>query len=242
MIIILLITTNIYSALKAVEYRNHINDFLYKYLYLLDRLSQREIYRDANKHILVEKGDKKRIVFIGTQVTLKWPMNEQLADFECINRGIWGQRFEGVYLRFRQDVISLNPDAVVIEMASYNFRPHIKVYYYRDYLQNMVELSLFHNILPVLTTIITPAPFRKEFDYQNMKDSIYAFNQWIRQYAQKNNLPICDFDGILKGQKGYIALDKAANSVEPNEKGFQLLSDELKRILKVKINECKKRK
>jgi hypothetical protein len=229
--IIILLLTNSYSIIKALEYRNHINDYLYKYVHLLEELSQIKVYEKANRQITLKNPGKKRVIFFGTQVTAKWPLEKYFHSVEVINRGIVGQRFEGLMLRFRNDVIKLNPDVMVLEIASFHVRPFYKMNLMKDYIQNMVELSQIHGIVPVLTTVITPVPFKKEFSYQEVVDSIHALNQWLKNYAQKKLILFCDFDSILKSQSGYISIDMAMNNVEPNETGYALISRELEKLI-----------
>lgn len=61
------------------------------------------------------KGEK-RVVFMGNSITIGWLHNcpEFFKDRPYINRGISGQTTPQMLIRFRQDVIDLQPKVVVI--------------------------------------------------------------------------------------------------------------------------------
>ena len=73
-------------------------------------------YQDENRLVgLPEKG-KQRVVFMGDSITEEWS-NLYPGYFDTkgyINRGIGGQTTPQMLIRFKPDVIDLEPDIVVI--------------------------------------------------------------------------------------------------------------------------------
>ena len=73
-------------------------------------------YQDENRLVgLPEKG-KQRVVFMGDSITEEWS-NLYPGYFDTkgyINRGIGGQTTPQMLVRFKPDVIDLEPDIVVI--------------------------------------------------------------------------------------------------------------------------------
>ena len=73
-------------------------------------------YAEENKRILSSSSFEERMIFMGDSITEEWgklyPVFFQ-NDFS-INRGIGGQTTPQMLVRFRQDVIGLNPKAVFI--------------------------------------------------------------------------------------------------------------------------------
>ena len=141
--------TIVYVGYKAWEYRSNINYWLDKYLLVIDEFSGTDTYRSANSELQSEKIIPGRIVFFGTQVINDWPLDKFFPDYETIDRGVIGQRAAGFLLRFRQDVIELRPEYVLIEISSYNFRPNTRADEIYDYVVSMVELAQFNNIQPM---------------------------------------------------------------------------------------------
>ena len=70
-------------------------------------------YDAQNKEVNLEK-NKDRVVFMGNSITEGWShyMPEMFDNQKYINRGIGGQTTPQMLLRFRQDVIALEPKIV----------------------------------------------------------------------------------------------------------------------------------
>ena len=73
-------------------------------------------FRKQNKSLGLPAQGEQRVVFMGNSITEGWP-NKDPEFFEnpnYINRGIGGQTTPQMLLRFRADVIALQPKVVVI--------------------------------------------------------------------------------------------------------------------------------
>src|SRR5438105_15504536 len=55
-----------------------------------------------------------RVIFFGDSITDLWKLDEYFRDKPYINRGIGGQTTPQMLVRFRQDVINLQPRVGVI--------------------------------------------------------------------------------------------------------------------------------
>ena len=71
-------------------------------------------YRDENAHLKPPAPEEKRVVFFGDSITDAWPLPEYFPGKPYVNRGIGGQTTAQMLVRFQQDVIALQPKAVVI--------------------------------------------------------------------------------------------------------------------------------
>ena len=73
-------------------------------------------FSNDNKTIIAQKQDKQRIVFMGDSITQYWDTGSEniFNNPHFINRGISGQTTSQMLLRFRQDVVALKPQKVVI--------------------------------------------------------------------------------------------------------------------------------
>ena len=69
-------------------------------------------YKEENLK-LVREGTKEGIIFMGDSITEEWGriMPEFFSNKQYINRGIGGQTTPQMLIRFRQDVIDLNPES-----------------------------------------------------------------------------------------------------------------------------------
>ena len=57
---------------------------------------------------------ENRVVFMGDSITEGWHLDQSFPGKPYINRGISGQTTPQMLVRFRQDVIHLEPKVVVI--------------------------------------------------------------------------------------------------------------------------------
>src|SRR5580765_2917486 len=123
-----------------------------------------EKYADANTS--VKPGS---VVFMGNSITEGWA--RQRPDFFSANnytgRGISGQTSSQMLVRFRQDVISLKPKAVVILAGINDIAQNIGFISLENILGNimsMAELAKANGIKPILCSVLPAAafPWRKE--------------------------------------------------------------------------------
>ena len=226
--------TIFYVGYKAYEYRTHINHFLEKYRHVSQEFSARNSYQTVNSQIVSDTTNSNRVVFFGTQTTKKYDLKKYYPEYEAINRGVNGQRVAGYLLRFKQDVLDLAPKAVVLEISSYNFRPENSIKEIQDYTELLAQLSSYNDIVPILTTVIKPkkefsaTTDLKEFGEYNLFDSVDVYNTWLRNYTDKYQYNLVDVSKLLGDSNGYLRKNYALNLVEPNAKGYNILTIEIK--------------
>src|SRR5205809_7906969 len=73
-------------------------------------------YRDENAKLPPPGKDEQRVVFIGDSITDGWGRrtNDFFPGKPYVNRGISGQTTPQMLVRFRADVVALDPAVVVI--------------------------------------------------------------------------------------------------------------------------------
>ncbi len=71
-------------------------------------------YRAANAALPPPAAGEKRVVFFGDSITDSWKLDESFPSKPYVNRGIGGQTTSQMLVRFRQDVINLQPKVVVV--------------------------------------------------------------------------------------------------------------------------------
>lgn len=114
-------------------------------------------YRDANAALpATEKG---RVVFYGDSITEYWakPPNAFFPGKPFVGRGMSGQTTPQLPVRFRQDVIDLHPEAVVILAGTNDVAGNpgpMTAEMTEENLMSMAELALAHKIKVVLCSIM----------------------------------------------------------------------------------------
>jgi len=223
----------VYVGIKGWEYRSHINHFLEKYTHVVREFSARELYLEANKALRSDTTITGRVVFMGTQVTQDWPLKESFPDLEPINRGVFGQRLAGFPLRFYSDVVNLRPEAVVVEISSFQFRPQYSTEEIAEWVAMMVDLAEAHRIVPIIPTVIPPrrgTTLEEAGDYR-ISDTVTAFNSWLRAELTRRDLPLCDFAKVMTDSSGGLMVDLSITAVDISDKGYAVMTRELGRVL-----------
>ncbi|MGD1980969.1 MAG: GDSL-type esterase/lipase family protein, partial [Flavobacteriaceae bacterium] len=75
-----------------------------------------QAFKEANSKLAPLEENEKRIVFMGNSITIGWLQThpEFFKNSSYVNRGIGGQTTPQMLVRFRTDVVDLDPAAVVI--------------------------------------------------------------------------------------------------------------------------------
>lgn len=170
---------------------------------------------------------KPRVVFMGSSVIEFW-RSLDAAYFEkrnFIDRGISGQISPQMLVRFRADVIDLQPKAVVILAGSNDIAKDTSQAVYgriMNNIQSMVDLAKQHQIKVFLCTYvpISDYPWRRGL---HPAGKIMTLNKMIRAYAGKENISILDFFTPLANKENGQRAELTRDGVHPNLKGYQLL-------------------
>jgi len=79
-----------------------------------DDFGQLSRYHDANAALKPPAAGENRVVFFGDSITDIWHLDQYFPGKPYLNRGIGGQTTPQMLVRFRQDVIDLDPRIVII--------------------------------------------------------------------------------------------------------------------------------
>jgi lysophospholipase L1-like esterase len=168
-----------------------------------------------------------RVVFMGNSITDGW-INKSPDFFSknpYIDRGIGGQTTPQMLIRFRQDVINLNPEVVVIlaginDIAGNTGPSSLEMI--EDNLSSMAQLAKANGIKVVLCSVLPAAafPWRPEVD---PAQKVIDLNKWIKDFAQKNNFVYVNYyDAMVDKRKG-LPEKLSADGVHPNEAGYKIM-------------------
>jgi len=107
---------------------------------------------------------------------------------------VYGQTSSQVLLRFEQDVVSLQPETVVILAGTNDVARHLEESETEANYLAMAELSranrirvVFASLLPVHNTLDSGLVFRRPVE------KIKSLNTWIKGYSEANNIIYLDF-------------------------------------------------
>jgi lysophospholipase L1-like esterase len=195
-----------------------------------DDFGQLARYRDANSSLKAPAPGENRVVFFGDSITDIWKLEDYFAGKPYINRGIGGQTTPQMLARFRQDVIDLHPQVVVILAGTNDIAGNTGPMSLGDIEANyssMAELARAHNIRVVFSSILPVhnyTPKAQEFFAQRPPEKILELNRWLKDYCAAKTLAYLDYFNSMVDEKGLLKRDLAEDGLHPNPAGYKIMA------------------
>lgn len=186
-------------------------------------------YQAADEELKPPAPGEDRVVFMGDSITDFWGRNPGTAFFPgkpYINRGISGQTTPQMLVRFRQDVIALQPKVVLILAGINDIAQNTGPMTPQDTennLMSMCDLARQNNIRVVLASV-TPAiafPWRPAIQ---PAAQIQNLNQWMKQYAASKGYVYLDYFSAMAGDDGGMKPGLASDGVHPTPAGYEIMA------------------
>jgi lysophospholipase L1-like esterase len=183
-------------------------------------------FREADAQLPVPAPGENRVVFMGDSITEGWHLDQSFPGKPYINRGVSGQTTPQMLVRFRQDVIHLEPKVVVIFAGTNDIAGNTgpeTLQQIEDNLASMAELATANHIRVVLCSI-TPA-----FDYPWQPGlapahKIDMINAWARGYAADKGFVYVDFHSAMKDAEDGLPPSLSHDGVHPNPAGYAIMA------------------
>ncbi len=184
-------------------------------------------FKEANSTVPKLQENENRIVFMGNSITIGW-LNNRPEFFEnkpYINRGISGQTTPQMLIRFRQDVIDLNPKVVTILAGTNDIAGNTgpsTLEMIMDNLKGMAELAHANGIKVILSSTL-PA-----YDYPwkpglEPSGKIIALNKMIKEYAETNGHIYLDYFSAMVDERNGLPKKYAEDEVHPTVEGYKVM-------------------
>lgn len=201
-------------------------------------------YENANTKVTTAPD----MVLMGDSITDNWASID--PDFfeqnNFIGRGISGQTVSQMIVRFKQDVLNLNPKVVAImagtndlcqQMAGMAYYPDATMF---DNTVAMCELALAHG-MKVLLCSVTPCSSYMPIPTLDAGTRIVELNKKLKAYADsQKNVTYVDYFTPLANEKNGLDKELSLDGVHPMAPGYvtmeQILIDAYKSVTKSKKN------
>lgn len=182
-------------------------------------------YGSENTELAEPKPGEKRVIFLGDDITENWP-EKFFAGKPYLNRGIAQQTSPQMLVRFRQDVISLDPAVVIIQAGANDIArltgPGTQGMMVENF-QSMVELAQLHGIKVVLASILPVCDCTETQTVQRPIGKIRGMNAWLREYAEEKGAVYLDYYSALTDDRE-MKPELTTNGFLPNEAGYSLMA------------------
>lgn len=184
-------------------------------------------YRDADRSLPLPSPGRPRVVLLGDSITQSWDLADvQLPGVEVLNRGISGQTTPQMLVRFRQDVVELQPAAVHILAGTNDLAGNTgptTLEAIENNLSSMVEIAVANHIAVVLASVLPTVDYPWRSGLQPA-GRIVALNSWLRAYAQRRGLVYADYYSAVVDGHGGFKSTLADDGVHPNKAGYAVMS------------------
>ena len=187
-------------------------------------------YEKANLELKLHTKAKNRVVFMGNSITEGWVIMrpEFFKNRDYINRGIGGQTTPQMLLRFRPDVIDLNPKVVIILAGTNDIAGntgYTSLETIIDNIKSMAEIANANGIKVIISSILPAIEYlwKPGLDPATM---IIKINKALKAYAKENNFIYLDYYSAMVEDKGGLKVPDytAANDlVHPNKAGYLVM-------------------
>lgn len=195
-----------------------------------DDYGQLARYRDANAGLKPPAAGEDRVIFFGDSITDLWKVGESFPGKPYVNRGIGGQTTSQMLVRFRQDVINLQPKAVVVLAGTNDIAGNTGRISNEDIeanLTSIAELARAHNIRMIFSSILPVNNYTsesQEFYASRPRDRILTVNRWLQDYCRTNKLVYLDYFTAMVDDKGLLKRDLAQDGLHPNKAGYAVMT------------------
>jgi lysophospholipase L1-like esterase len=187
-------------------------------------------YRAANAAIGAPTAGEQRVIFFGDSISDNWHLDRYFPGKGYINRGIGGQTTSQMLVRFRQDVIDLQPHVVVILAGTNDIAGNTGPISVDDIERNyatLAELARVHHIVTIFSSV-TPVngdvPAARELFDTRPPGEVLALNTWLKNYSAANGDIYLDYFSAMIDERGLMRPGISVDGLHPNDAGYKIMT------------------
>ena len=194
-------------------------------------------YAEENRQLMQKGSVEDRVVFMGNSITEGWVAIDGVffSSNGYVGRGISGQTSSQFLVRFRQDVINLQPEVVVINAGTNDVAENTGPYREDDTFGNivsMVELARANGIKVILTSVLPAASFSWNPSVTDAPAKIASLNARIKAYADRQGLPYVDYyAALVQGDEKALNAAYTRDGVHPTLEGYKVMEPLVKEVI-----------
>lgn len=185
-------------------------------------------YRDANAKVGAPAPNENRVVFMGNSITDIWIKIDPdfFKDHPYLDRGISGQTTPQMLIRFRPDVIRLDPKVVLILAGTNDIAGNTgpsTLGMIEDNLASMAQLGEANHIKVILCSVLPASKYPWRLTVKNVAQKIVELNKWIEKYAHDHGEIYLNYYPALVNNEGGMLAKYSKDGVHPNLAGYRVM-------------------
>ncbi len=166
------------------------------------------------------KQDQGAVVFFGDSITQGWgdDMKGAFGEMKVANRGISGDTTRGMLIRLQEDVLSLNPSAVVMLMGTNDLEEGASASQIAGNVRLIIAAMKQHRAdLPIILNLVFPSSETKK----RPVDQIRQINESLAAVAKGDDqITVVDTWTLFAGEDGDAKAAEFPDLLHPNEAGY----------------------
>ncbi len=166
------------------------------------------------------KQDQGAVVFFGDSITQGWgdDMKGAFGEMKVANRGISGDTTRGMLIRLQEDVLSLNPSAVVMLMGTNDLEEGASASQIAGNVRLIIAAMKQHRAdLPIILNLVFPSSETKK----RPVDQIKQINESLAAVAKGDDqITVVDTWTLFAGEDGDAKAAEFPDLLHPNEAGY----------------------
>ncbi|MDA9000041.1 GDSL-type esterase/lipase family protein [Flavobacteriaceae bacterium] len=186
-------------------------------------------YEQSNSE-LKKINEPDRVVFIGNSITEGWSNFDKdfFINNPFVNRGIGGQTTPQMLIRFKPDVVNLNPKAVVILAGINDIAGNTGPVTIENIAENIISMAEIAKANEIKVFICSTLP-AIDFPWSPGMEpgpKVVKLNTILKNYCDSNNIPYVDYFSAMSDEKGGLKVPEyttADDLVHPNLVGYKVM-------------------
>ena len=186
-------------------------------------------YEQSNSE-LKKINEPDRVVFMGNSITEGWSFLDKdfFKNNPFVNRGIGGQTTPQMLIRFKPDVVNLNPKAVVILAGINDIAGNTGPVTIENIAENIISMAEIAKANEIKVFICSTLP-AIDFPWSPGMEpgpKVVKLNSILKNYCDSNNIPYVDYFSAMSDEKGGLKVPEyttADDLVHPNLAGYKVM-------------------
>ena len=193
-------------------------------------------YWEKNEQLAKTSIAEDLTIFMGDSITEEW--GREYSDFfqspSHINRGIGGQTTPQMLIRFKQDVVLLNPKTVVLLAGTNDIAGNTgpsSADMICNNIFSMADIAHENGIRIIICSILPVFEYPWAEHIKNVPDTIEEINNKLKSFTKKNGMVYLDYYSQMVDSNRGLMGKYTTDGVHLNLKGYKVMSRVVKEVL-----------
>lgn len=197
-------------------------------------------YEAANVKVGPFANNANGVIYMGDSITDGWIKSS--PDFwegkPYLDRGIGGQTTTQMLVRFRQDVINLNPKVVVILAGINDIAQNNGPITTEEIFGNIKSMAILAREAGIKVVLCSVLPANK-FPWRpsiNPVEKVATLNSYIKDYAKKEKIVYVDYFSKMADEHQGLPSNLAKDGIHPTPDGYKIMEALVEPAVKEALN------